>query len=351
MQTRHKFQTMLWELEFRLSFLFICFIACFVLSFKNATQAVYLILLSYPLFSSCFSENELVKETSQFSGSFNEEQEQAANQGYVLQDSDSNRLRFIEQTNPKHLFDQADLPDFSAETICLIFTDVQEAFSTIVFLAIILSFASVLPIALYNLVCFVLPCFYCHEKRNVLFYSLLIFLSWTFVLVTLQLYIIPELADFFLDFQIKTTVLEVKSSTRISAYISWNLSILGIASLLFVLCLFFLKHLFSNVLPTTQIVTSSACQSKNKQLVSKQAAKQLRVSSQEICSDLPSFSNLESENTRKTTLYFLIFVSCLISPPDLVIQVIIFILLYILKQIIVYQFFIARRINWLRISC
>lgn len=105
-------------------------------------------------------------------------------------------------------------------SIRLIFTDVEEAFYTLLFVSLFWCVCACLPVLLYQILCFSQPGLYAWQSRRVwLFISARIFFA-CLVFKLVDLYVIPRLLRFFYSFQIQRNSLCLDAETKVISYIS-----------------------------------------------------------------------------------------------------------------------------------
>lgn len=127
-----------------------------------------------------------------------------------------------------------------------IFTDVTEAFSSVLWVCCIFCFLLVLPFFIYQLICFLIPSWYIHEKYRACFSIFLSLFAWYFYLYLMNYFFIPQLCAFFLDFQINTPSLNIVVQPKIYAYLLWASSIMAISTFLFLAGIIFFVSLEHN---------------------------------------------------------------------------------------------------------
>lgn len=116
-----------------------------------------------------------------------------------------------------------------------IFTDVYEAFSSTISICFISSLLCTLPLLVYQSICFTLPSRYTHEREKLCKRVTILFLSWASYIFLIHSFMIPKLCSFLLQFQIKSDCLNILIEPKIFSYISWAISLLGIATIAFLL--------------------------------------------------------------------------------------------------------------------
>lgn len=120
-----------------------------------------------------------------------------------------------------------------------IFTDLTEAFYSIIHLNFIVSLFILIPFIIYNIWCFFIPSTFLEERKKYnFFFSAIIFLL--FISACFYFFfLLPELYKFLFNFEINTSFLIIKLEARIQSYIELCCSIFFLCSILFQIPLFF----------------------------------------------------------------------------------------------------------------
>ncbi len=118
--------------------------------------------------------------------------------------------------------------------ISFIFTDVREAFSATLLICLAVSLFLCFSFVLYSFVCFLLPSWFLHERKENL--SILYALSILFLCYTswVHLIIIPKVCDFFFSFQVENIdCFSLTVEPRIYPFVMWCVWSLLLALFLF----------------------------------------------------------------------------------------------------------------------
>lgn len=105
-------------------------------------------------------------------------------------------------------------------SVRLIFTDVEEAFYTLVSVSIFWCFLASFPVLVYHTLCFFQPGFYAWQSKRVWFSVSwrVCFMYWVLHLV--HLFVIPRLLSFFYSFEIARSSLCLHAETKVVSYVS-----------------------------------------------------------------------------------------------------------------------------------
>ena len=120
-----------------------------------------------------------------------------------------------------------------------IFTDVYSAFSSTIWICLATCSLIILPLITYQIICFLSPSWYNHERRKYCFYIVLVLVSWYIYISFVNSLIIPQLCAFLLEFQVNTSCLNITVQPKIDAYLSWAASISLLATFLFLCVMLF----------------------------------------------------------------------------------------------------------------
>jgi sec-independent protein translocase protein TatC len=187
--------------------------------------------------------------------------------------------------------------------ISFIFTDVHEAFSATLLVCLIFSIFSFSLFAIYSFVCFLLPSWFLYEREgNLLLVCVLSLLFFSYIL-GVHLFIVPKVCDFFFSFQIQDIdCFSVIVEARIYTYVVWGAWFLALASFFFV---------FVCVL-SFFIITGTV--------------------------DITLWSKY-----RKAGIFGCVFLTALLSPPELLTQFALCLLLFSLIEVIVFLAFLHNK--------
>lgn len=128
-----------------------------------------------------------------------------------------------------------------------IFTDMQEAFSSIIFVCIMICLFFCIPFIVYQSLCFLSPSWYLHEKNKRCCNALRLLFCWTIYILSIHCFVIPQVCSFLLSFQIMTTCLNITVQAKIFSYVSWTATLLSIACVLFVLAIILSLYFLYNI--------------------------------------------------------------------------------------------------------
>ena len=114
-----------------------------------------------------------------------------------------------------------------------IFTDVYEAFSSTVSICLVASLLLIIPLTVYQILCFLVPSWHTYERRQRGVIVLMLFFFWCFYIYNVHFLITPYLCKFFLEFQVHTKCLTITIEARILSYVFWATRLLLIAHIIF----------------------------------------------------------------------------------------------------------------------
>lgn len=177
------------ELQSRIKYILFSTLFCFLIAYWKSTQLVYIFVLSF---------------TSKESGSL------------AINNTNAWQTNFI-------------------------FTDVYEAFSSAVSVCLLACSFCVLPLMVYQSLCFFLPSWHVFERQGRCQLVLAIFLCWTQYLYAVHSIIIPRVCGFLLQFQVEKDCFSITVEPKIVSYVSWSINLLALFTLVFILtCAFYL---------------------------------------------------------------------------------------------------------------
>ena len=128
-----------------------------------------------------------------------------------------------------------------------IFTDMQEAFSSIIFVCIMICLFFCIPFVVYQSLCFLSPSWHLHERNKRCCNAIILLFCWTTYILSIHCFIIPQVCFFLLSFQIMTTCLNITVQAKIFSYVSWAATLLSIACVLFVLAIILSLYFLYNI--------------------------------------------------------------------------------------------------------
>lgn len=312
-----KLQTLFWEIKNRCVYILFSFSFTFAIAYQNCKSLLYLFVLSsthtdkelqhtpsleiLPLLINLVHNNEGIASLEQQEIYL---QSNNKNIGCILPEVSSVTLKKYALFTQ---YDISDLNNFSKSlksidisSIHFIFTDVEEAFSTILLVCFLFSSISILPILVYESFSFFSPSLYFHESRKWGFRLFTTIVAWCVFMYNVQTFFIPKLAEFLLKFQVSNLGFNLLAETKINSYCSWASSIFLVTNFIF----FFATWLFFLVI--------------NKQL------------------------KIEYFTTRrKISVIIALLVSALIAPPE-VIQIFLALIFFFCFEIFIYFFFVYK---------
>ena len=109
----------------------------------------------------------------------------------------------------------------------LIFTDVGEAFYTLLSVSLFWCVWASFPVLVYHILCFLQPGFYAGQSRRVCVFVYKRVLWGYLVLLLVDLFLIPRLLSFFYSFQIERDSLCLHAETKVVSYVSLYVWIYG----------------------------------------------------------------------------------------------------------------------------
>lgn len=102
----------------------------------------------------------------------------------------------------------------------LIFTDVEEAFYTLLYVSLFWCFYVCLPVLIYHILCFLQPGFHAWQSIRVWFFVCTRLSLLYALLKAVDLLVIPQLLSFFYSFQINRSSLSLYAETKVVSYVS-----------------------------------------------------------------------------------------------------------------------------------
>lgn len=188
-------------------------------------------------------------------------------------------------------------------TYCFIFTDVREAFSATLLVCLVFSIFSFSLLVMYSFMCFFLPSWFSYERKSkvLLVYSL--YFSCVWYIVWIHSFIIPKVCGFFFAFQVQNiNCFSITVEPRIYSYTVWGSWFLFFALFVF---LFVCTLLFLIVKGNVNL----SYWSKN----------------------------------RQTRFFGCTLLAALLSPPEILTQSILCLLLFVLFELIVFFAFVHNK--------
>ena len=184
-----------------------------------------------------------------------------------------------------------------------IFTDLTEAFYTTIKLNFIISIYTLVPFLIYQFWCFVIPSSFLKERKKYNFFFLTVFVLFNLSLIFVYFLLLPELYKFLLNFEVNTNFMTIQLEARIHSYVELACKIFFFSSLLFQMpVIFFLafKYGFLN-------------------------------------------TNFFVENRAK--IFFInLFLAAFISPPDVLIQILLTLYLQLIIEILLLLMFFYKKL-------
>ena len=119
--------------------------------------------------------------------------------------------------------------------ISFIFTDVREAFSATLLICFFFSLLSFSIFVVYSLVCFFLPGWFAYERSSNLLSICVPFFSCIGYILWVDVFILPKVCNFFFTFQVQNVdCFSLIVEPRIYSFVLWGVWFLVLASLFFV---------------------------------------------------------------------------------------------------------------------
>jgi len=185
-----------------------------------------------------------------------------------------------------------------------IFLDLTEALYTMIYISAAISFIVVLPFVIYQFWAFFIPSTYSGERARFKKFLWIFFVVFLFELLFIYFFIFPLLCGFFMSFEIKSTqdtllehypsIWSVELAPRLSTYFQYTLHFF-----LIILCLFQIPFLFIILYSKGLVDTYSLCKK------------------------------------RKYVFFSCLLIAASVSPPDVLSQSILSLLIYGMYEIII----------------
>lgn len=183
-----------------------------------------------------------------------------------------------------------------------IFTNLNEAFYTSLEIAFFLSLYLLIPIVLYHIWCFSIPSKFVKQRKKLNSFFIFSFVLLIVSVITVYFFVLPNLYEFLLNFKIDTSLINVQLEARIHPYVKLACKILIVFTLLFQFIFFFFLLIQYNLINLSFL----------------------------------------AQNRSKIFLVNFIFAS-LISPPDILLEIIIGLCFqFIMETIIILSFFLKK---------
>ena len=185
-----------------------------------------------------------------------------------------------------------------------IFTDLTEAFYTTIKLNFIISIYILIPFLIYQFWCFVIPSSFLKERKKYNFFFLTIFVLFNLSLIFVYFLLLPELYKFLLNFEVNTNFMTIQLEARIHSYVELACKIFFFSSLLFQMPITFFLAFKYGFLNTNFLV----------------------------------------ENRAK--IFFInLFLAAFISPPDVLIQILLTLYLQLIIEILLLLMFFYKKLQ------
>lgn len=120
-----------------------------------------------------------------------------------------------------------------------IFTDLTEAFYTTIKLNLIISIYILIPFIIYHIWCFFIPSTFLEERKKYNFFFTAIAILLGISLCFIYFLVLPELYKFLLHFEINTSFMVIQLEARIQSYVQLACKIFFFSSVVFQIPLFF----------------------------------------------------------------------------------------------------------------
>lgn len=192
-----------------------------------------------------------------------------------------------------------------------LFFELTEGLYTMIHIVSVVSFSVVFPYGIYQLWSFSIPSYYRFERKNLFRYFWIFIFLFLIEFLFVYWFLFPKLCEFFLSFeiyslesQIEKAPVSIEFTPRIASYIKLTIQLFSFFLLLFQLPLVFVGFFTKNIL-----------------------------TSYNLCA------------TRKFVFLLCVFFSAFISPPDIVSQLILSSVFYILYELIIFIGFFFESID------
>lgn len=184
-----------------------------------------------------------------------------------------------------------------------IFTDLTEVFYTTIKLNFIISIYILIPFFIYQVWCFIIPSSFLKERKKYNFFCITIFTLFNFSLIFVYFLLLPELYKFLLNFQVNTNFMSIQLEARIHSYVELACKIFFFSSLLFQLPIIFFLAFKYGLLNTNFLI----------------------------------------ENRAK--IFFInLFLAAFISPPDVLIQILLALYLQLMIEVLLLLMFFYKKL-------
>ena len=245
-------ETLFWEIKNRFFYIFLSFFLSFFVCYGHSRGLLYIFFLSYGYASTPSSFLELCS-TGKASGAKLQITELLTT-AKQLSTTGKAFWSFAPHAKPqlnekaKHdlnnwllVYENQKIED---SAIAFIFTDLEEAFSTIVLLCLMFSLLTVIPICVYQSRAFFSSSNFAYESRRSIYWLFSVSCLWFFFAYAMQYFIIPRAAQFLLFFEVSNEAFSLSAETKIASYCSWVSNIWIVSNFLFFSLIFlFFKNL------------------------------------------------------------------------------------------------------------
>ncbi len=113
-----------------------------------------------------------------------------------------------------------------------IFTELTEALYVTLKICTITTICVLFPMVWYMIWCFFIPSCFCSERNNYTWFILFWNLFFILTILTIYYNVLPHLYDFFLQYEIQKNLFSIQLEARIDSYLSWSLKVLFLLSIL-----------------------------------------------------------------------------------------------------------------------
>ena len=133
-----------------------------------------------------------------------------------------------------------------------VFLELTEAFYTLLRISTLFTFLTIIPFVMYHFWCFLVPSFYQLERNTFSFFCVFFFCLFLGEILVSYFFLLPEIFHFLLSFEMKSEIIDssfqvnplisVEFTARIESYVKLVVKLLSVILVLFQipLCIFFL---------------------------------------------------------------------------------------------------------------
>ena len=218
----------------------------------------------------------------------------------------------------------------------LIFTDVGEAFYTLLSISLFWCFWACFPVLVYHILCFFQPGFYIGQSKRVCAFVCQRLAFGYLVLWLVDLFLIPRLLSFFYSFSIERSSLSLHAETKVVSYVSLYLFVYGITVTLLLLTTlwgFYRRRQILDWLDKFKYSTDSApgCLSRNQK--SNRYQDIVLVTRSKNSDTDKQFLSSKYRSQRGKVWWGCLLVAAFVSPPDISSQLVCALLLILWSEV------------------